>query len=368
MGTAVANGKPEKIYYIDYRRDGKRFQEKAGRQVENGMTPARAAIVRADRISGKQPSNAEKRAAEQAAKEAEEAKWTIDRIFKEYMKSRPENSAKKIDQGRYDKHLKAAFGTKEPHEIAPLDADRLRIKLSKKLAPQSVKHILSLLTWAINYGVEKRLCPGLDFKIKKPTVSNEKTEDLTPEQLKSLFKAIEADTCIQAGAIMKMALFTGMRRGELFKLKWDDIDFQRGFILIRDPKGKKDQRIPINDAARNLLKNHPKIVKSQYVFPGRKGGQRTDIKHQANRIKKAAGLPKDFRALHGLRHTYASMLASSGQVDMYTLQKLMTHKSPVMTQRYAHLRDEALKKAADVAADIVTNLASAADRKANEKG
>jgi len=41
----------------------------------------------------------------------------------------------------------------------------------------------------------------------------------------------------------------------------------------------------------------------------------------------------------GLRHVYASMLASSGQVDMYTLQKLLTHKSPAMTQRYAHLRD-----------------------------
>jgi len=47
------------------------------------------------------------------------------------------------------------------------------------------------------------------------------------------------------------------------------------------------------------------------------------------------------------------MLASSGQVDMYTLQKLLTHKSPVMTQRYAHLRDEALKKASALAGQII---------------
>jgi integrase len=47
------------------------------------------------------------------------------------------------------------------------------------------------------------------------------------------------------------------------------------------------------------------------------------------------------------------MLASSGQVDMYTLQKLLTHKSPLMTQRYAHLRDEALRKASDLAGDII---------------
>lgn len=48
-------------------------------------------------------------------------------------------------------------------------------------------------------------------------------------------------------------------------------------------------------------------------------------------IRDAAGLPKAFRPLHGLRHTFASMLASSGKVDMYVLQKFMTHKSPQMT-------------------------------------
>ena len=80
------------------------------------------------------------------------------------------------------------------------------------------------------------------------------------------------------------------------------------------------------------------------------------IRHQVNRIKKAAGLPDDFRPLHGLRHVYASMLASSGKVDMYTLQKLLTHKSPQMTQRYAHLRDEALKSASDLAGKLIKDI------------
>ena len=75
-----------------------------------------------------------------------------------------------------------------------------------------------------------------------------------------------------------------------------------------------------------------------------------------NKIKKKARLPKDFRPLHGLRHVYASMLASSGKVDMYTLQKLLTHKSPLMTQRYAHLRDEALKRASDLAGDLIEEI------------
>ena len=95
-------------------------------------------------------------------------------------------------------------------------------------------------------------------------------------------------------------------------------------------------------------------TKSQYIFPGRGGRQRTDINKAVNQIKEKAKLPKDFRPLHGLRHVYASMLASSGKVDLYTLQKLLTHKSPVMTQRYAHLRDETLKKASNLAGELVS--------------
>jgi integrase len=361
MGRAIATGKPEKIFYIDYRKDGKRIQEKAGRQFQDDMTPARAARIRAGKIEGRELPNVERRTAEQAAKEAESNKWTLDRLFQEYIKSRPDNSAKKIDIGRYKKYLKIPFGGKEPHELVPLEVDRLRIKLLKTLSPQSVKHILSLLNWTINFGADKNLCSGLSFRIKKPSVSNEKTEDLTPEQLERLLKAIDEDPCLQAGTMMKMALYTGMRRGEMFKLKWDDVDFQRGFILIRDPKGGKDQKIPLNDAARALLERHPRM-ESEYVFPGRGGRRRTDVNHQLTRIKEAAGLPKDFRALHGLRHVYASMLASSGQVDMYTLQRLLTHKSPVMTQRYAHLRDDALKRAADVAGDIIGEIANGAGK------
>lgn len=122
-----------------------------------------------------------------------------------------------------------------------------------------------------------------------------------------------------------------------------------------DPPNKDIVKIPLSDGAQKVLENHPR-TDSPFVFPGRGGRKRTDIKHQVNRIKNRAGLPKDFRALHGLRHVYASMLASSGNVDMYTLQKLLTHKSPLMTQRYAHLRDEALKRASSVAGDIIEGI------------
>ncbi len=137
------------------------------------------------------------------------------------------------------------------------------------------------------------------------------------------------------------------------------MDFRRGFITIRDPKGGTNQMIPLSDAAREVLDSHPKVVKdedgteSPFVFPGRGGNQRVDAAKQFRRIRDAAGLPKDFRPMHGLRHTYASHLASSGQVDLYTIQRLLTHKSPTMTQRYAHLRDETLRNAANLAGSII---------------
>jgi integrase len=144
-----------------------------------------------------------------------------------------------------------------------------------------------------------------------------------------------------------------MRRGELFKLKWDNLDFRNNFINIKDSKGQIDTKIPLNDAARAVLANMHRT--SEYVFPGRDGKQRKDIKKAVNSIKEKAGLPKNFRPVHGLRHVFASILASSGKVDLYTLQKLLTHKSPAMTMRYAHLRDETLKKASNLAEILISD-------------
>ena len=76
---------------------------------------------------------------------------------------------------------------------------------------------------------------------------------------------------------------------------------------------------------------------SDYVFPGLDGKKRATIQAATGKIHKEAGLPPKFRMLHGLRHHYATTLAASGQVDLYTLQKLLTHKDSRMTQRYAHI-------------------------------
>jgi integrase len=342
----------ERVFYIIFKKAGKVCEEKAGRQYADDMTPARAARIRADRIEGRRESRKEKREAEKAAKLEEAGKWTLSCLWDEYEKNKPESKTVKVDKGRFEKHIKPSLGGKEPHDIIRLDLDRLRVNLTKKLKPQTVRHVLGLLKRIIHFGAKRQLCRELPFPIDAVKVDNRTTEDLAPAQLRSLLKAIAESTDIEAANIMRMALFTGMRRGELFKLQWSDIDFDRGFITIRhDPKGGVSQKIPLNDQARDVLKHHPETA--DHVFTRCDGEPFKDIHRRVNAIKQAAGIGANFRALHGLRHTYASMLASSGQVDMYVLQKLLTHKSPIMTQRYAHLRDDTLRKASTLAGNII---------------
>ncbi|WP_462269919.1 tyrosine-type recombinase/integrase [Desulfobacter sp.] len=350
-GTS-AQGKPEKIYYIRYRRDGKMIEEKAGRQYQDDMTPARASGIRAQKIDGEKETNQEKRDAELAKKAAEAGKYTIDRLWQKYSLQRKKNLNYTKDNHRYEQHIKKGFGDKEPDEIIALDVEKHKRELLKKYAPQTVKHVLSLLKRIANYGFELGLSKNLQFKVKMPKVDNIKDDSLSPEELARLYDAIQQDSHPLAGNIMLMALYTGMRRGELFKLKWSDIDFQKGFITIRDPKGGKDQIIPLNDLARSVLEN---IIRtdSDYVFPGRNGDQLSSISEPVNKIKNAAKLPKDTRPIHSLRHTFATMAVNSGKIDLYTLQKLTTHKTPQLLQRYAHLNDTVLKKGSEDAGKAV---------------
>lgn len=367
IGRAIGSSKPERIYYVLYRKDGKLIEDKVGRQFKDNMTPAKAAHERSKKIGGETLSNRERREAEEAEQKAQANIWTIQRLWKEYKENKPNLKGIVTDENRFENYIRPRFGNKEPIDLSPLDIDRLRITLLKKRKPATVRNVLELLRRIINFGVKKHLCQGIGFKIEMPKVNNLKTEDLNPEQLSSLLKAIEEDTHPHAGPLMLLALYTGMRRGELFRLKWRHIDFERGFIHLKDPKGGPDEKIPLNDAARKVLDNHAKTEGSPYVFPGKDGGQRVDIKKQVNRIKERAGLGKSFRALHGLRHVFASGLASSGRVDLYHLQKLLTHKSASMVQRYAHLADPSLAKASQVASEIFTESITEKDSVEAEK-
>ncbi|MBI9109940.1 site-specific integrase [Maridesulfovibrio ferrireducens] len=350
--------KIEKVYYVRFRKNGKLVEEKVGRQYRDDMTPAKASKLRAMKIDGDIPTNDEARVAQKAAKEAEHAKWTVGKIWDEYLRQRGEvTKSLRSDINRYNKYLKDQFENYETEELRTIEIDRLRSDLLKKLSPQSTKHVLALLKRIVNFSIKKGLCHAPDPRLlhfEMPKVDNTKTESMTQEQLKAFWRALDEEVDQNAASLLRLALATGMRRGALFALKWEDIDFEERFITLRGEaaKKRKTEKIPMAQLTYDILRQIDQ-VESEYVFPGHDGSMRTEFVRIARRVRDKAGLPKDFRPLHGLRHTFASLLASSGKVDLYTLQKLLSHGSPQMTQRYAHLADESLRRAASVADDVL---------------
>jgi len=353
---------PERVYYALFKRDGKTVEAKVGYQYRDKITPAYASRVRSDLIEGRRLTRKEIRQVEKEAKEADLSRWTVDRLWSEYLSMRSNLKGRATDENRFNNYIRPSFGDKELFQILPLDVSRLEKKLLKTLSAQTTWHVLELLRRLSNFAVKMNLCPGLPFKIQMPRVNNVTTEDLTPQQMRDLLAVLHDNQGTDAADAMLLALFTGMRRGEMFRLKWNDVDVERGFIRLRDPKGGVDSSIPLNDAARKLLEDHPR-GSSEFIFPGKGGGQRVCIKRSVNELKEKAGIPKNFRALHGLRHVFASMLASSGKVDLFTLQKLLTHKSPTPTMRYSHLRDAALRDASNLAGRIISDAGDTDEKK-----
>jgi integrase len=342
----------EKVYYIVFKKDGKVYEEKVGRQFADDMTPARAAVIRSERYEGKRSSRKEIRERLEIKRLSAATIWTFDKLWEEYKLQKHNGKSLFIDENRYKNHVQPTFGCREPGQVTPLELDQFRTGMEHRgMAPATVRNVMELVRRIVHFAQKRQLCSVPPYLGELPQVNNQKTEDLTPEQLTRLWEVLEKDSNRTAANLMKVALLTGMRKGELFKLRWPDIDFSRNFIHIKDPKNGQDQKIPLSTAAREVLESQSR--ESEFVFPGRGGIQRVDINKAVNRIKRAAGLPDDFRPLHGLRHSFASMLASSGKVDMYTLQKLMTHKSPMMTQRYAHMRDEALTRASNLVDELI---------------
>jgi integrase len=354
LADRISGRGKERVYYVRYKKDGKLLEEKVGRQYADDMSPAKANRIRSALIDGKRLSRPEKREAAKAVTEA----WTIKKIWDEYKKNHADLKGLVQDECRFRLHIDSNFGMKEPSALLPLDITRIRIKLLKTMKPATVRNILELLRRLISYAEKNKLCKPSGLLIEMPTVNNIKTEDLTADQLNALLIALDQSEDQVAANLMRLALYSGMRAGEILALKWADIDFTKAFISIRNPKGGTDRKIPLNTATRAVLDSIGRPSEtdektSEYVFPGKEGQHLNYIPKAVNLIKTAAGLPEGFRALHGLRHFFATTLAASGQVDMFTLQKLLTHKSPMMTQRYAHMRDSTLQNASNLVGELM---------------
>jgi integrase len=148
--------------------------------------------------------------------------------------------------------------------------------------------------------------------------------------------------------LVLLALNTGLRRGELFSLKWGDIAFEGSMLTVRAAAAKSgdSRRVPLNAEAMGALKSWKKQSKSPeadaFVFPGADGERLTNCNKAWASLCKLAKVT-NFR-LHDCRHHFASRLVQKS-VDLNTVRELLGHHDMKMTLRYAHLQPDNLSAA-----------------------
>jgi integrase len=181
-------------------------------------------------------------------------------------------------------------------------------------------------------------------KVKQLKENNRRLRYLSREECHALVEACNG----YLKSIVITALNTGMRRGELLSLKWENVDLKHGFILLEqgDTKNGERREIPINAAVMAALQSIPRRLDGGHVFynPETKKPYQT-LSNAFIKACKKAGI-QDFH-FHDLRHTFASHLVMAGQ-DLTTVKELLGHKTLTMTLRYSHLAPSHKVKALDV--------------------
>jgi integrase len=200
----------------------------------------------------------------------------------------------------------------------------------------TLKHMLHKATeWSI---VDKNAASGVTLYKE----NNRRLRYLTAEECQTLLDACPSITLRQA---ISLAINTGMRRGEILHLKWDNINLREGYIEILEQKNGERSIIPLNATAIEILRTIPRRLDSDYVFTGKIAGEPfCDLKRQFGKAIIKAKLQGV--TFHILRHTCASHLVMAG-VDLVTVREIMRHKSIEMTLRYAHLSTSHKKAAVD---------------------
>lgn len=225
-------------------------------------------------------------------------------------------------------------------EITPSSIEKFKKSLKdENFSNATINRYISLLKKMFNLCIKNKLiktnpCAGVAMLRE----NNLKIRFLTKEEEKRLFKAVKDE---KFSALIKLALYTGMRKGEILSLKWTNIDEKS--IEILESKSGKSRKIPNIGNLKKLLDSLPK--ENEYVFFNPKTQTRfQDIREAFSDALKTAQI-YNFR-FHDLRHTAATRMVEKG-VDLVVIKEILGHSTIQTTMRYAHsletIKERAIK-------------------------
>ena len=145
--------------------------------------------------------------------------------------------------------------------------------------------------------------------------------------------------------LVAFAIETGLRQGEQFSLRWDQVDLENGVLTLPMPKGGKTRHVPLSRGAQQILRSLESFLSSAFVFPGLRGMDHPlDARAFERRAYEPALRKAGIRGVcwYTLRHTAASRRIMAG-VDLVTVKEIMGHRDIETTLRYAHLAPNHLK-------------------------
>lgn len=270
----------------------------------------------------------------------------IEETFLSYSKLHKKSYS---DDVRHCRVLKGFFGRMDLSEITPPVIEKFkRTRLEgitmygRKRHPATVNRELCVLSKIFSLAFDAELIEHNPCRrVRKLPADCARTRYLTHDEEIQLFAALDGYEWVKN--IVTMALHTGMRQGEIFRLTWFNVDLPRGVIHVRQTKNGKDRVVHINQTIREMFERLPRS--SELVFPSPKTGAAiVDVKRTFDRAKRAAGI-NDFR-FHDLRHTAATRMADAG-ADAFTLASIFGWSDIRMSLRYTHATDEAKRRAVE---------------------
>jgi integrase len=229
-------------------------------------------------------------------------------------------------------HLRPFFGTVKLAEVRRADVQKYVTQRSGEVSPGSIVKELNVLKHLLALAVEWELIPANPAHgVKPPRVPAGRVRYLQPTELRTVLEACPEWLRPIAG----LAVATGMRRGEVLGLRWLDIDFKGGRIMLPQTKNGDGRIVYLNTLAQQALAVVPqgKAKPTDRVFDG-EPMRPENVSLAFLRACRSVNV-SDFR-FHDLRHTAASWMRMKG-ADIHTVALILGHKDLRMAARYQHL-------------------------------